>query len=66
MEEGAGIWAPQPRLVVKALREWLYNPEKRAAAGRASLRLAKPEAARQIARLIAASIGIDHPAGEKE
>jgi 1,2-diacylglycerol 3-beta-galactosyltransferase len=66
MEEGAGIWAPQPRLVVKALREWLYNPDKRAAAGKASLRLAKPNAARRIVHLIAASIGLDHPEGEKE
>ena len=66
MEEGAGIWAPQPRLLVQALRAWLYYPEKRAAAGKAALRLAKPDAARQIVRLIAASIGIDHSAGGKE
>lgn len=66
MEEGAGIWAPQPHLVVQALRDWLYSPEKLAEAGKAALRLAKPEAARQIARLIAGSIGIDHSDGEKE
>jgi 1,2-diacylglycerol 3-beta-galactosyltransferase len=65
MEEGAGIWAPQPRLVVKALREWLYYPEKRLEAGKAAARLARPDAARHIARLIAGSIGIDHSGGEK-
>jgi 1,2-diacylglycerol 3-beta-galactosyltransferase len=61
MEEGAGIWAPQPRLLVKALREWLYDPEKRLAAGRAAQRLAKPDAARRIARLAAEMIGITKP-----
>ncbi len=66
MEEGAGIWAPQPRLLVEALRQWLYYPEKRAAAGKAALRLAKPDAARQIARLIAESVRINHPIGGKE
>jgi 1,2-diacylglycerol 3-beta-galactosyltransferase len=66
MEEGAGIWAPQPSLLVQALREWLVYPEKRAAAGRAAKRLAKPEAARQIARLIAESIGVTQPNGGKE
>jgi len=66
MEEGAGIWAPQPHLVVKALREWLYYPEKLAAAGVASKRLARPDAARTIARLIAAGVGIDHSNGKGE
>jgi 1,2-diacylglycerol 3-beta-galactosyltransferase len=66
MEEGAGIWAPQPRLLVEALREWLVYPEKRAAAGRAAKRLARPEASRQIARLIAESVGITQPTGGKE
>jgi 1,2-diacylglycerol 3-beta-galactosyltransferase len=61
MEEGAGIWAPQPRLLVAALREWLYDPEKRIAAGKAAHRLAKPDAARQIARLAAEALGLPKP-----
>ena len=66
MEEGAGIWAPQPKLLVQALRDWLVHPEKRIAAGQAAKRLAKPQASRQIARLIAESVGITQPSGGKE
>ncbi len=66
MEEGAGIWAPQPKLVVEALRDWLYYPEKRIAAGQAAHRLAKPDAAREIARLLACKLGINGPPGGKE
>ncbi len=65
IEEGAGIWAPQPKLVVEALREWLCHPEKRIAAGQAARRLAKPDAARRIAHLLAAQLGIDGPPGGK-
>lgn len=61
MQEGAGIWAPQPKLLVSALREWLYDPEKRIAAGKAANRLAKPDAARQIARMAAETVGITKP-----
>ena len=66
IEEGAGIWAPQPKLVVEALRDWLYHPEKRIDAGKAAHRLAKPDAARQIARLLAAKLEVDGPNGGKE
>jgi len=54
--EGAGVWAPRPDLVVAALRHWLEDPKALKAAVYACQKLAKPDAARQIAQEIAASI----------
>jgi 1,2-diacylglycerol 3-beta-galactosyltransferase len=54
----AGVWAPRPREVVDALREWVDNPAAREQASQAGRRAAKPEAAREIARLIADQVGI--------
>jgi 1,2-diacylglycerol 3-beta-galactosyltransferase len=50
--EGAGVWAPRPDEVVCALRNWIDHPEAMAKAKAASIRLAKPDAARKIARTI--------------
>ena len=54
----AGVWAPRPREVVAALRDWVESPEARRAASEASRRAAKPDAARRIARLIADQVGV--------
>jgi 1,2-diacylglycerol 3-beta-galactosyltransferase len=56
--KGAGIWAPEPRLVVNALRQWIEDPLARAAAAQACRRLARPQAAREIARLLASWVGV--------
>jgi len=56
--EGAGVWAPQPDDIVSALRNWLENPQKRKEAAKNSQRLARPNAARQIARLLARQLGV--------
>jgi 1,2-diacylglycerol 3-beta-galactosyltransferase len=56
--EGAGVWAPNPGRIVSALRDWIYYPEKRDQAVSACARLARPQAARQIARLLAEYAGI--------
>jgi 1,2-diacylglycerol 3-beta-galactosyltransferase len=58
VEEGAGIWAPQPEEVVEALTTWLKNPTLRENAVRASRRLARPDASRDIAHHIASRLGI--------
>lgn len=55
---GAGVWAPRPDKVVKALRFWLDHPEQREAAAEACRRLARPNASRDIARLLAALAGV--------
>ncbi len=58
VDEGAGIWAPQPEEVVAALYDWLNNPEKRNKAAEACHRLARPNASREIAHHIASKLGI--------
>lgn len=57
--QGAGIWAPETDRIVAALAEWLAHPEKHRQAAEASRRLARPQAAREIARLLAAQLGVE-------
>ncbi len=54
----AGVWAPRPDAVVAALASWVYNPDLRQRAANACLHLARPRAAREIARLLAAQVGV--------
>lgn len=56
--EGAGVWAPHPDRVVEALREYLTDPEKRQKTIEACKRLAKPDAAAEIAREIGKIVGL--------
>lgn len=58
VSEGAGIWAPLPHLIVSALRDWISNPEQRRRAVEACQRLARPQAARQIACILAQYAGV--------
>ena len=53
-ESGAGVWAPEPEKVVATLRKWLQDPALREQAARASRAQARPQAARQIARILVA------------
>ena len=55
----AGVWAPRPREVVDALRLWVEDPVAREQAAEASRSAAKPDAAREIARLIADQVGVN-------
>jgi 1,2-diacylglycerol 3-beta-galactosyltransferase len=59
VEEAAGVWAPHPDLIVSTLQHWIEHPEQRAKASAASRRLARPNAARQIASTLAEKIGWD-------
>jgi 1,2-diacylglycerol 3-beta-galactosyltransferase len=54
VNEGAGVWAPEPHLVVQTLRRWLAEPDQLRQAIDACNRLARPYAAREIARILAA------------
>lgn len=58
VSEGAGVWAPQPEQIVAVLRDWVDHPEQRHQAVAACRRLARPQAARQIARTLANWVGI--------
>lgn len=49
---GAGVWAPEALQVVRALTRWICRPAERAQVVENCRRAARPEAARQIARLI--------------
>jgi 1,2-diacylglycerol 3-beta-galactosyltransferase len=49
---GAGIWAPLPRIAARAVLQLLNDPEKRTAMAKKSQALARPFATEQIAREI--------------
>lgn len=57
-ESGAGVWAPTPREIVAALRVWLENPAAREKAAAICRQLARPQAARDIANLLAEKVGL--------
>lgn len=57
-ESNAGIWAPQPEMVVQAIQSWLDHPEMRARAARACLSLARPHAALDIATVLMEQVGL--------
>jgi 1,2-diacylglycerol 3-beta-galactosyltransferase len=61
VSNGAGVWAPRPEAVVAALANWIYNPDLHEQAAAACLRLARPGAAREIARLLASQVGVAVP-----
>ncbi|MGC8856238.1 MAG: MGDG synthase family glycosyltransferase [Anaerolineae bacterium] len=52
-EEGAGVWAPTPQLVVKTLTRWICRPQERERVVENCHRVARPDAARLIARSLA-------------
>lgn len=51
-QSGAGIWAPKPRQIVQAIRQWIENPAALQHARQTCAQIARPQAARQIARLL--------------
>lgn len=57
--QGAGVWTPRPEQLTGVLREWLENPERRRQAAEASRNLARPQAAGEIARILAARLGVE-------
>lgn len=58
VRHGAGVWAPRPRAVVDAIRSWVDDPQQRAQVAAASAAAAQPQAARDVARVIADQLGI--------
>jgi len=58
IDEGAGVWAPDIDDIIKTLRKWVENPSLRLKAAENAKRIAKPKAARMIARRIAEKIPI--------
>jgi 1,2-diacylglycerol 3-beta-galactosyltransferase len=56
--EGAGIWAPKPQLVVRALTRWICRPDERQRAVENARRVARPESAHVIGMAIAQQLGL--------
>jgi len=48
--EGAGVWAPTPQLLVRTLTRWISHPDERLRVIENCRRVARPQAARLIAR----------------
>jgi 1,2-diacylglycerol 3-beta-galactosyltransferase len=57
-ENGAGVWAPKPALVADTVHDWVKNPQERQKFIDISKKLARPDASRQIARLIGDKVGL--------
>ncbi len=57
-EAGAGVWAPSTEEILYTLRTWTENPDQRDEAARICRSLAKPQAAREIAHILAAQAGL--------
>ena len=57
-EEGAGVWAPKPQEVVRALTRWISRPEERSKIIENCRRAGRPEAARDISHIIGEMLGL--------
>lgn len=55
---GAGVWAPEAVDVVATLRNWIERPEERWRAAHVCRSLARPHAAREIARLLVGRVHV--------
>jgi len=58
VEEGAGVWAPSPQEVVRALTRWISRPEERKKVIANCRRAGRPEAAHTIAQAIGEMLGL--------
>jgi 1,2-diacylglycerol 3-beta-galactosyltransferase len=58
-EEGAGVWAPKPQDVVRALTRWISRPEEKQKVIDNCIRAGKPGAAREIAKTIGGMLGLE-------
>ncbi len=58
VSEGAGVWTPKPEQIVSALTEWHTNSIQYERAVINCHRLARPQAARQIAQILAERLSI--------
>jgi 1,2-diacylglycerol 3-beta-galactosyltransferase len=64
VEEGVGTWAPSPEQSADAVRVWLSQPDQRERAARACRRIARPQAASEVADIIAGLLAASlDPAG---
>jgi 1,2-diacylglycerol 3-beta-galactosyltransferase len=58
VSQEAGVWAPKSDQLIQALKTWIEDPAARQKAALACSRIARPEAAGQIADILAQWVGI--------
>lgn len=58
---GAGIWAPEPSQVVRALTRWVCRPHERLKVVESCRRAARPDAARRIAHILGEQLDLGEP-----
>ena len=58
ISEGVGVWAPKTSYIVSALQAWITHPKQLELAGVECRQAARPEAAREIARILVNRLGI--------
>lgn len=64
VEQGAGVWAPGAARAAQAVHHWLSEPEMIEAAASACRRIARPQAAREIATIIARLLAPSNPGAQ--
>jgi 1,2-diacylglycerol 3-beta-galactosyltransferase len=57
-EVGAGVWAPTPEQITSVLRQWVLTPERLVEISATCRKVARPQAARTIAHILADNLGI--------
>ena len=60
LSEGVGVWAPKTSYIDSAIKAWITHPRQLELAVEACQQAARPEAARQIATLLANRLGISN------
>jgi len=58
IDEGAGVWAPETGDIIDTIRLWLNEPHLRERAVQNARRLARPQAAREIAQFVVKQINL--------
>jgi 1,2-diacylglycerol 3-beta-galactosyltransferase len=58
ISEGVGVWAPNTSEIIRTLQAWINHPEQRQGVAEACIQAARPQAAREIAQILANRLGI--------
>jgi 1,2-diacylglycerol 3-beta-galactosyltransferase len=58
ISEGVGVWAPKTSEIISTLQAWINHPEQRKLVADACCQAARPQAARETARILANRLGL--------
>ena len=62
--EGVGVWAPESLKVVRTLTRWICRPAERQKVVKNCRHAARPDASRQIARILGKQVGLTNEPSE--